>query len=369
MNKILFIAVVAIIVVACNQNNKPYGTLTGTLKNIKNDTTFYLVDYETDTVIQKFKITKGHFKIRYSVSSPKQFLIRPEIYKYDKDVFLLWLDNSPTKLYGNMYNMADSKIEGSIPNKIYDQYKIIEKTHDASFSRINLSKIMTNDQKVRDSLSRELSNLQNDYKIKLMQFFSNNINSTVAFYYLVYEIVRYNSVLTKADFKQLYTNLPEEFKVSRDGILLKNFFSMTDVPKIGEKFIDFSQPTPEGKVESVSSHLGKYTILEFWSSSCGNCRMEHPRLRKLYEKYHNAGFNIIGISLDNNLSDWVGAIKKDSIPWLNISDLKGYYNNGALLYGAKLIPCLILLDNKGIILDNNFRSKYMEGELEKLFKY
>jgi thiol-disulfide isomerase/thioredoxin len=288
-------------------------------------------------------------------------------YKYTKDWLNLWLDNSDVKLNGDMLNMAESKIEGSEPNKIYDLYKSIEYNYDHDLTKINSKKYAT-DQKTLDSLDIGSKTLQTDYKYKLIKFFTENINTKVAFHYIIYEVARYNSVLTKTDLGQLYNNLPEELKISKKGILLKNYVSSPDVPKIGEKFIDFSQPTPDGKIESLSSNLGKYTILEFWASFCGNCRIEHPGLRKLYEKYHNKGLNIIGISCDYNLSDWIGAIKKDSIPWLNISDLNGYYNKGALLYGAKLIPCLILLDNNGMILDNNLRSKYIEGELEKLFK-
>ncbi len=79
--------------------------------------------------------------------------------------------------------------------------------------------------------------------------------------------------------------------------------------------------------------------------------------------------NIIGISGDNRLSDWVEAIDKDSIPWLNISDLGGFYNRGFMLYGVKFIPRLILLDKDGIIIDDNFGySFFNEDALKKIFK-
>ena len=353
---------------SCSQKGPTYGTLTGTIKNIKNDTILYLIDNERDSVVQKFLVKNGHFKIKFSAPVPKLFVIRPENYKYEKDFLDLWLDNSPTKLYGNMYNMADSKIEGSAPNGIYDIYKSIEYNYQHDSTKINIQKHIS-DQKVQDSLAIVLKNLQIDYKNNLMKFYSENISSEVAFYYIFFEIARYKSALDRNDIKYLYDLLPEKFKNSKDGAEIKNYISLPDVPKNGERYLDFSQSTPEGKLEAISSNLGKYTILEFWASSCGSCRIEHPSLRKLYQEYHKKGLNIIGISGDNRLSDWVEAIDKDSIPWLNISDLGGFYNRGFMLYGVKFIPRLILLDKDGIIIDDNFGySFFNEDALKKIFK-
>jgi hypothetical protein len=86
-------------------------------------------------------------------------------------------------------------------------------------------------------------------------------------------------------------------------------------------------------------------------------------VRKLYDKYHSKGLNIIGISGDDNNNDWKNAIQKDSIPWTNISDLKGFKNKAFLIYGVKLIPRMILLDKDGIIIDNDFN--YWDAEIGK----
>ena len=354
--------------VACNQKNHPYGTLTGTIKNIKNDTILCLIDDDSNAIVQKFLVKNGHFKIKFSAPVPKLFVIRPENFKYEKDFLNLWLDNSPTKLYGNMYNMSDSKIEGSASNKIYDVYKSIEYNYQHELTRINLKK-HTDDKQILDSLANELINIQIDYKSKLMKFYTDNISSEVAFNYLLFETARYKSALNRTDVKHLYDLLPDKFKSSKSGTIIKTYISLPDVPENGDKYIDFSQPTPEGELNSLSSNLGKYTILEFWASFCGSCRIEHPMLRKQYKKYHKKGLNIIGISGDVKITDWVDAIKKDSIPWLNISDLGGYNNYGFMLYGVKAIPCMILLDKDGIIIDNNFGIKYYYAdELKKLFE-
>jgi thiol-disulfide isomerase/thioredoxin len=367
MKNSILITGLVLLIAGCSRNNNSYGTLQGSISNLDKDTTFCLIDYDSDSIIQKFVVRNGRFKIKYSTSGPTQFTLRPIGYKYTKDWLNLWLDNSPTKLYGNMLNMANSKIEGSAPNEIYSTHNTIELDFEHDMTKISLKKY-TKDQKILDSLTMETSKLQADYKTKLMKFYTEYINSEVALYYLESELTKYNTVLTKSDLKHCYDLLPEKLRISKYGTMIKDYASLPEVPKIGDKFIDFAQLTPDDRLESISSNLGKYTILEFWASFCGNCRVEHPRLRKLFEKYHTKGLNIIGISGDYKLSDWLEAIKKDSIPWLNISDLQGYQNKGFLLYGAKAIPVLILIDENGIILDDNFRAKYIEGELKKLFE-
>jgi hypothetical protein len=92
-------------------------------------------------------------------------------------------------------------------------------------------------------------------------------------------------------------------------------------------------------------------------------------LRKLYNTYHEKGLNIIGISGDTEFNNWSDAIKRDSVVWTNISDLRGWKNKVFMIYGIKELPSLILLDDQGIILDNTLGRKYLPGEIKKLFKY
>jgi peroxiredoxin len=353
--------------IACTQNKPTKGTLIGSFKNVEDSAILNLIDLDKDLVIQKIYIKNGKFKATFDLPGPRFFGLWKENPKYEKDMLVFWLENSKIEIFGNYDNLANASIKGSSSNKIYDKYNTIEKSFEHDLTRLNLTKSMTNDQKVIDSIVDVSKTLKNRYKTDLIKFYTDNIQNEVSFYFLVGELTKLQSVLLKADLKELYKNLPEKFIITKEGKLLQEYISLPEIPKIGDKFIDFEQVTPAGKAQLISTNLGKFTILEFWSSFCGNCRGEHPRLRKIYYKYHDRGLNIIGISGDYKLSNWIEAIKTDSIPWLNISDLQGYQNKGFLLHGVKALPCLILIDKNGIILDDNFNTKYMEGELEKLF--
>ena len=130
---------------------------------------------------------------------------------------------------------------------------------------------------------------------------------------------------------------------------------------------DFTAKTPEGEELSLSDLKGQYVLIDFWASWCGPCRRENPNVVKLYDKYHEQGFEILGVSLDNNKSKWTAAIEKDGLEWPHISDLKGWQSGPAKIYGVRSIPSTVLLDRDGKIIVRNLRAHQLEGKLKEIF--
>jgi thiol-disulfide isomerase/thioredoxin len=117
---------------------------------------------------------------------------------------------------------------------------------------------------------------------------------------------------------------------------------------------------------SLSSFKGKYFLLDFWASWCGPCRRENPNVVKAYRQYHNKGFDILGVSLDDSKDDWLKAIKKDGLSWTQVSDLKGWKNEAATLYGIQGIPMNFLIDKEGKIIAKNLRGQDLEKRLAEV---
>jgi peroxiredoxin len=353
---------------ACAPNKLSSGTLTGSLENIKDGTVLDLVDIDSGKVFQKIVVQDGKFKTSLELIKPRFFGIWQENAKYDKDRLFLWLENSEIKISGNFDYLVNAKIEGSKSNEVYSKYSAIEKDFKNKSNNLKIALSTTTNQSTLDSIQILTEQASKLYKTDLLKFYYSHIKSEVAFYFLVKEMIKSKSVLKKSDIKNLFSDLPKEFKKTKDAKLLEKYISLPEIPRNGDKFIDISQVTPEGISESISNHLGKLTILEFWSSGCPACIWEHERLRDLYNTYHDKGLNIIGISGDDTYNDWIGGIKRDSIPWINISDLKGWYNEAFLIYGVKYTPNLILLDEKGLVIDDEFFSKWIEDVVGKRLK-
>lgn len=150
---------------------------------------------------------------------------------------------------------------------------------------------------------------------------------------------------------------------------LKNKVKQKASMMIGGQAPDFVMNTPDGNPVSLASFRGKVTLIDFWASWCGPCRRENPYVAKLYEKYKDHGFEILGVSLDNNKERWMKAIEQDALPWTHVSDLKKWKSEPLSVFGVRSIPHTILLDREGNIIAQKLRSHGLEQELLKLFGF
>ncbi len=130
---------------------------------------------------------------------------------------------------------------------------------------------------------------------------------------------------------------------------------------------DFTQRTPEGEEMSLSDFRGKVVLVDFWASWCGPCRRENPNVVRLYDKYKDQGFEVLGVSLDRTKDKWLKAIEKDNLGWSHVSDLKGWKNEVAKMYSVRSIPHTVLVDREGKIIARNLRGDGLERKLASIF--
>lgn len=130
----------------------------------------------------------------------------------------------------------------------------------------------------------------------------------------------------------------------------------------GELAPDFTLPTPDGKMVSLSEIYPnhKITMIDFWAGWCGPCRRFNPTLVELYKKYNKHGFGIVGVSLDSKREVWEDAIKTDKLTWIQLSDLKYWKSEVVQPYFVKYIPQNIFVDDSGRIIKRKVAAKELE---------
>lgn len=129
---------------------------------------------------------------------------------------------------------------------------------------------------------------------------------------------------------------------------------------------DFTMNDRDGKPVKLSDFKGKVMLVDFWASWCGPCRRENPHVVELYKHYHEKGFDVLGVSLDKTRDPWLQAIEKDGLIWNHVSDLQGWSNSAAKLYGVTSIPHTVLVDREGNIIARNLRGDQLTAKLREV---
>ncbi len=126
----------------------------------------------------------------------------------------------------------------------------------------------------------------------------------------------------------------------------------------------------DGRAVDVVSLRGKVVLIDFWATWCGPCIAELPNVKAVYEKYHALGFEIVGISLDQQAAKQklVDFVRENNLPWPQHFDGKGSKNEFAVQYAIKAIPAMFLLDQEGRVVSPNARGEKLEQEVKRLLK-
>jgi peroxiredoxin len=144
--------------------------------------------------------------------------------------------------------------------------------------------------------------------------------------------------------------------------------------KVGTQAPAFTLKDINGHDVKLSDYKGKIVLIDFWGSWCKQCRLESPKLVKVYQKYHASnfengnGFEIISVAMDDDMNDWKNAVTQDGFTWANVSEGKKWDAEIAKSYMVTSLPTNYLIDGTGKIIEKDLRGQALENMLVSIKK-
>ena len=231
----------------------------------------------------------------------------------------LYVENAPLKL-------VDGKVSGG-PNN--DFMRFLDEIHD------------------------DLDPKAPDYRERVTELMNKHIQSHPDVEVAAFMYYLYNRETPVDAYEEGFNRFTEKVKNSEMARQAREEIVVRKATAPGMVAPDFTLNDPEGNPVTLSSLRGQYVLVDFWASWCKPCRQGIPGLKELYAKYHDKGFEILGVSDDTKEEAWKKALAEENMPWIHVCDEfpeKYKPSRVGTLYGVHYIPCYFLLDKEGRII-------------------
>lgn len=281
-------------------------------------------------------------------------------------------DNTPISFEVYPDSLYASKVSGGKDNEVLYSYLSDVRKNNVRMTEARNS--MREAYQAQDtSTLKSLEDSQKQYfeedKNSKKELIRNNPGSIVSV--MILQDMLNTKAFSSSEMKDLYEQLNPEIKQSPLAQTFKTSLDRMSKTDIGSPAPAFSAPTPQGEELALKDVLGKVTLVDFWAAWCRPCRVENPNIVKVYNEYHDKGFNIIQVSLDRpgQKDKWLKAIEEDNLgQWNHVSNLMFWQDPIAAEYGIRAIPAAFLLDKDGKIVAKDLRGPALGEKVGELLK-
>ena len=356
---VLFLLALVLGLSACNEKTKGF-KVDVSLAN-GNDKTVYLQKFVDDTpVIIDSAVIKNDLATLTAPIDDPQILYALKV-KGMRGSMPFFADNQDVTIVGDMYNPEAVAIMASETQTELDAYN--DHLHELQVQVIEHYQAMNNaieegDSIMMDSLTNVGTSLLDNMNSYRDEYVKEHADSFLAHYILNESKQEYEIPYLK----ELMSNFTSESIYTKE---LNDYIAQKERLEVGQPFIDFTLNTKDD-TELVLSQLipqNKLTLVDFWASWCGPCRHENPVVKAAYEQFHELGFDVVGVSVDQDEAAWLQAVEEDQLPWTQVRDAENKVSTDYMIY---YIPSNFLFDQEGTMVAKGLRGEDLAKKLSEI---
>jgi peroxiredoxin len=364
MKKFLYLIVIVALVSACT--TKPKYVVTGKIQGADSGMVILQQRVSGSVInIDSAKISGGNFKLEGVVNYPQMANFAIKGIRGGK---MFFLENAEINIIGNKDSLYLASVTGSASQSEYEAYVAmfddLNQQMDVAYGSFMQAR-GTGNQVLADSIEKVLDSIDKKMLAMNKEYIAAHPSSYVT--PIVLGDIAYYIDATEMEtmLNSLDTTLNKVTNITK----MKERLKMMKAVAIGQKAPDFTLNDINGNMVTLSSKFDgktKLLLIDFWASWCGPCRGENPNVVKVWKEFNKKGFDVFGVSLDQDGEAWKKAIADDKLTWTQVSDLKYWNCAPAQLYAVSAIPSNFLLDGNGIILANNLRGEDLYNKVKEI---
>lgn len=346
MKKFLTIVAAALLAVGCN-STKTY-VVEGQIEGLTGEVA--VMNMAGDEVLTSVESTDGTFSLNVKSATPMFAVLALN----GNPTLPLFIDGSPIKVEGDMEKVNALVASGTASNDAFAKF---------NKGQMEIMEFLMTDEATEDDMMEGFAILQ---EMMNASYEDNKSNLWGAYLFVSskYREMEADEILATVE------AYPADIQKMEEITLVREYAEGLMKTAVGQPYTNITLPNADGVEVSLKEivEANKVTLLDFWASWCRPCMGEMPYLLEAYATYHDKGFEIYGVSLDDNADAWKATIEKQGMQWVNVSTLDGWQTEAAKEYAVNSIPANYLIDSEGKIIAKNLRGEALAEKLAEIFE-